>query len=248
LGGEKSLLAQSIHGSSPARYAISPLFNNEFFTGIRIATLQEQTSSINLADAIDTAWDGLTGKEIRVGSGHVQVIAMRVTKQSTYKQIWEESVPKHGMELCFEMPTRFPLHGFDSVLPTPIAIWQFYELRWRTFSGISLPLEFLTWVRHQVHALSAKLETRFVLIEKEDTTSGIMGNVTFHAFREKKPQKGKEIIVPESQLPNYLRAWQTLASLAEYCGTGEKAMLGMGRTRKLSSFGDYQYPKRVDHL
>lgn len=87
------------------------------------------------------------------------------------------------------------------------------------------------------------LETRLAYIEGNSTLSGVMGEVTYQAFREKKPPKGRENMVPESQLPNYLRAWQALASLAEYCGTGENAMIGMGRTEKLSAFGDYHIPR-----
>ncbi len=244
LGGEKSSLAQSIHGNSPAPYSIGALFTDGAFTGIRISTLQKRASNVNLADSITSAWDKLLGKVIRVGSGHVQVIEMRLDKQTTYEQLWEESIPRHSMELSFETPTRFPLHGFDSVLPIPIAVWQFYELRWRTLSEIPLPLEFLTWVLHQVHTLSATLETYSAYIENEDIISGIMGSVTYHAFREEKNKKSKETIVPESQLPNYLRAWQTLASLAEYSGTGKKAMLGMGKTRKILTKGDYQLPRK----
>jgi CRISPR/Cas system endoribonuclease Cas6 (RAMP superfamily) len=87
------------------------------------------------------------------------------------------------------------------------------------------------------------LETRLAYIEGNSTLSGVMGDITYQAFREKKPPKGKENMVPESQLPKYLQAWQTLASLAAYCGTGENATIGMGRTQIVSTFGPYYSPQ-----
>jgi CRISPR/Cas system endoribonuclease Cas6 (RAMP superfamily) len=103
-----------------------------------------------------------------------------------------------------------------------------------------IPLEFLTWVEHQVHVMDLALETRLAYIEGISTSSGVMGDITIQAFREKKPAKGKENMVPESQLPTYLRAWRTLATMGGYCGTGENANIGMGRTSIVSAFGAYR--------
>ena len=112
-------------------------------------------------------------------------------------------------------------------------VWQFYLLRWNRYSGLSdqIPPEFLAWVEHQVHAMDLALETRLAYIEGNSTLSGVMGDITYQAYREKKPPKGKQNMVPESQLPNYLKAWQALASLAEFCGTGENAAIVRNRSR-----------------
>jgi hypothetical protein len=241
LGGETSPAARAMHdaggGSNryPAPYTIGPVFEDGFLTGLRITSMQDRKSPTNTGLMIENAWQGLQGKTVRVGSAAMAVLGIQEQPQSgkTYEQIWEEAQPEQGLQLEFTMPTRFPFHKYSGVLPIPQAVWQFYEWRWRTFSGIALPLEFLTWVSNQVHAIDAAMETRLVPMKSNITVSGIMGTVTYQAFQEKKHSKGHEITVPESQLPNYLRAWQALARLAEYCGTGEHADIGMGRTRVL---------------
>lgn len=252
LGGKASPLARSIHSigaagrPNPAPYSIGPLFADGYLKGLRIATLQDYTQSkFNLAQVTAEAWDKLKGKVIQVGSANMEVIEAAVESQSTYNQVWAESEPHHGLELRFDMPTRFPLYGRDGLLPIPQAIWQCYLLRWNAFSGMAkeIPLEFLTWVQHLVHGVNVTLETGLAPIEREETASGVMGNVTYQAFREKKPPKGKDYVMPESQLPRYLRAWQALAALAEYCGTGMNADIGMGRTRVVSRFGPYRAPQ-----
>ncbi|MEW6403475.1 MAG: CRISPR system precrRNA processing endoribonuclease RAMP protein Cas6 [Chloroflexota bacterium] len=249
LGGEESALARSLHAKGengrpdPAPYAIGPLFSNGHLEGLRVATLQDRTQHrFDLGQATAKAWNNLKGRAIPVGSADMKVLDVVAETQCTYEQIWAESEPNHGLQLRFEMPARFSQYGRDHLLPTPHAIWQFYLLRWNRYSGLSdkMPPEILAWVEHQVHAMELTLETRLAYIEGNSTLSGVMGDITFQAFREKKPPKGKENTVPESQLPHYLHAWQTLASLAEYCGTGMNADIGMGRTRVVSRFGSYR--------
>jgi CRISPR/Cas system endoribonuclease Cas6 (RAMP superfamily) len=254
LGGEDSPQARSIHDSGggsdryPAPYTIGPVFDDGSLVGLRITTLQDRASPTNIGIVVENAWKSkqekkiLQERTIRVGSANMEILRVENDTQSstTYEQIWDEAKPKHGLQLRFEMPARFLFHKNSGVLPIPQAVWSFYEWRWRTFSGITLPLEFLTWVLNQVHVTDATLETRLVPIQGTTTLSGIMGNVTYQAFREKKPAKGHENMVPESQLPKYLRAWQALAALAEYCGTGENANIGMGKTKVASRFGPYE--------
>jgi CRISPR-associated endoribonuclease Cas6 len=253
LGGKTSAIARSIHTKGangrpdPAPYTIGPLFAEGHLNGVRITTLQDCTqSSFNLAEVTSKAWEKLQGTVIRIGSANMKVLGIKVASEDTYERIWEDAAPKHGLQLNFEMPARFSQFGRDHVLPIPRNLWQFYLLRWNRYSGLAgrVPPEFLTWVEHQVHVMELTLETRLAYIEGNSTVSGVMGTVTYQAFREKEPPPpGKENIVPESQLPRYLRAWQALASFATYCGTGENAMIGMGRTHKLSAFGDYQSPE-----
>ena len=249
LGGQKSLFAQTIHdagsgGEVPAPYTIGPVFEDGSLMGLRITTLENRTAPANIGSVVADAWKKLEGKTIRVGSANMIVQKAEAARGGKiYEQLWDEVDPGHGLKLRFEMPARFPFNKYNTVLPIPSAVWQFYERRWRTFCGIALPLEFLTWVVNQVHATEATLETRLVPIEAEETVMGIMGDITYQAYREKKSSRGKENMVPESQLPTYLRAWQVLANLAEYCGTGEHANIGMGRTKVIASFGAYQRPQ-----
>ena len=127
-------------------------------------------------------------------------------------------------------------------LPIPLAVWQYYLLRWNAFSALKeqIPFGFKIWVEHQVKKIDSNLETALIPIEKNDVISGTMGTVAYKAFREDDASKGKETVVPESQLPKYLRAWRALAMLAEYCGTGKNAMIGMGRTSFVSFFEPYE--------
>lgn len=251
LGGEDSSLARAIHSKGadgrpdPAPYSIGPLFSEGFMRGIRITSLQDCTQGgFNLAVAVAGAWDRLRGRAIQIGPAKMKVLDVTIESQCTYEQLWEMSKADHGLRLRFEMPTRFTQYGQEHLLPIPRVLWQFYLLRWNRYSGLSskIPPEFLTWVDHQVHVMELTIETRLAYIEGNSTLSGIMGDVTYQAYREKKPPKGKEYMVPESQLRRYLQAWQALAALAEYCGTGKNAAIGMGRTNKVSIFEDYHPP------
>ena len=60
-----------------------------------------------------------------------------------------------------------------------------------------------------------------------------MGEVEYHAF----PDYSEEDGIPPSRIPDYLRAWQALAYLAEFCGTGDNTTMGMGRTSRLKVEG-----------
>lgn len=249
LGGEGSPLSRSIHAKGedgrpdPVPYAMSPVFADSDLTGLRIATLRDRTQTeFDLTQTTIEAWTKLKGKVIPVGSANMKVLDVTAETRITYEQIWADAEPHHGLQLRFEMPTRFSQYGRDHLLPVPRAVWQFYLLRWNRYSGLKdrIPPEFLTWVEHQVHAMEVALDTRIAPIEKNEVLQGVMGNVTYQAFREKKPPKGKDYMVPESQFPNYLRAWRALAMLANFCGTGENASIGMGRTTIISSFGPYR--------
>ena len=249
LGGEDSPRARSIHAKGengrpePAPYSVGPLFADGHLKGLWIATLNDRNQNrFDLAQLTNQAWKDLKGKVIPVGSANMEVLDTNVVAQSTYEQVWDESEPQYGLQVRFEMPARFTQYGRDHVLPVPRVVWGFYLLRWYRYSGMAdkIPPEFLEWVEHQVHVMEMNLETRLAYIEGTSTSSGVMGNITFQAFQEKKPPKGKENMVPESQLPNYLRAWRTLAMVGCFCGTGENANIGMGRTVVASSFGTYR--------
>ncbi len=251
LGGEQSPLARAIHSKGadgrpdPAPYSIGPLFVDGHLTGLRIATMQDCTQNgLNLAQVIFETWETLKGRVITVGPANMEVLETAAKSRTTYEKIWDEAEAHYGLQLRFEMPARFSHYGRDHLLPIPRVLWQFYLLRWDRYSGLQgkIPPEFLTWIEHQVHVMDVNIETRLAYIEGTSTLSGVMGDVTYQAFREKKPPKGKESMVPESQLPNYLRAWRALAALAHYCGTGENASIGMGRTQVVSFFGPYQPP------
>lgn len=148
----------------------------------------------------------------------------------TYEQLLEDSNPAHGLRCRFETPVRLKINGHDSLLPAPRALWQGYAQRWETYSTIPLPPEFLRWVEEEVTLLDLRLDTLYGFIEKDIEWKGFMGEVSFQAHTD-----GKDLFAERA--PEYLRFWQALAFLAEYCGTGEKTAMGMGRTRLVKVFG-----------
>jgi len=78
-------------------------------------------------------------------------------------------------------------------------------------------------------------ETRYAPMENTVEWKGVMGEVEYQAHTGADDRD-----IPPSRIPDYLRAWQALALFAEFCGTGEKTTMGMGRTRRLKTFGPHR--------
>lgn len=162
---------------------------------------------------------------------------------ASYEKVWDTAPIKFGINLAFETPFRLttsvPLSSSGrprshySLLPTPRGLWQWYARRWNVFSGIPLPPGFSDWVERQVCVVEVHLDTVSTLIEQNVEWKGAVGEVAFHAF-------GDSPDVPETRLPDYLRAFQALAMLSEYSGSGEKTSMGMGRTRRVRTFSPYR--------
>ena len=110
-------------------------------------------------------------------------------------------------------------------------MWRFLLHKWLAFSdGIELPPQIIRWVENEVRVTELDLETRIALLEKDLEWKGVMGRVEYQAKTD-----GRD--VPAGRIADYLRAWQALAFLAEFSGTGEKTTMGMGRTRRVKVFG-----------
>ena len=204
----------------PLPFSLAPLVSDGNFLGFRVGTLKAEWG-----DRVADVWGGLAAKGamVRLGSARMQVRRVKPGKPGpkTYNQLMDNSRPAHGVELSFETPTRLINHGHDTPLPVPSAVWLSYKQRWEAYSGKELPPNFVRWVEFQVHAVEANLEMYYTFIEKQEKWFGMMGDVVYQAFSDTDQ-------VPESRLPEYLHAWQYLAQLAEYCGTGDKVTMGMG--------------------
>ncbi len=234
LGHLDSALVRSLHMSNdPAPFSLSPIYNAERgeFHGFRVGLLSDEIS-----DLVEAVWTELwkSGEEIRLGSARMRVQDLRIPnypRPTDYAGLLAEAPVAHGVWLEFDMPARLTVFSQSDLLPTPVAVWRFYLHKWQAFSGgVELPPQFLRWVENEVRVTELDLETRIALLEKDLEWKGVMGRVEYQAKTD-----GED--VPPGRIADYLRAWQALAFLAEFCGTGEKTTMGMGRTRRVKVFG-----------
>ncbi|MCI0626818.1 MAG: CRISPR system precrRNA processing endoribonuclease RAMP protein Cas6 [Acidobacteria bacterium] len=231
MGKHHPAVVDDLHRTNgPAPFSLTPLFDEEQFLGFRVGAL-----TADFGQHVAEVWGGLAAQRAEVQLGSAQLWVQEVKpgrpRATSYEQLLAEAPVAHGLRLRFETPVRLKTFGQSGVLPTPHAVWQFYAQRWEKHAGSSLPPEFVRWTGARVQATELALETRYAYIEKTVEWKGVMGEVEYLAFTD------DDRDVPASRIPDYLRAWQALALLAEFCGTGEKATMGMGRTRRVKTFG-----------
>jgi hypothetical protein len=236
LGKRHSALVEALHhGAGPMPFSLTPLFNAEeaTFTGFRVGVL---TAAVG--DAVAETWGGLAAKraEVQLGSARLSVLGVEPEAPAlTYEQLQATAPAAHGVRLRFETPVRFK----SGVLPTPRAVWQAYALRWETFApNLPMPPEFGRWAGYAVEATEVFLTTAYAPAENTVEWKGAMGEVEYQA-------KTNEL--PAARAPDYLKAWQALALLAEFCGTGEKATMGLGRTQRVKFFGRHRAAPERDN-
>ncbi len=218
---------------TPAPFSLAPMFEGDEFRGVRVGTLTAE-----FGQRVAEVWGTLAAQQATVQLGAAQLVVMQVRpdepKPMTYTQLLAEAPAAHGVRLQFETPTRLKTFGQGGVLPTPHAVWQFYANKWEAFADSPLPPELVRWVGARVVATDLALETRYAYIEKTVEWKGVMGEVEYQAFTD------HDADVPPTRTADYLRAWQALAQLAEFGGTGEKTTMGMGRTRRARWFGKHR--------
>lgn len=234
LGKRHPAVVEAMHqADGPAPFSLAPLFNEAHFLGFRVGTL-----TTDFGQRIAEVWGGLAAQRADVQLGSAQLCVEDVkpgrSRATTYEQLLADAPAAHGLRLRFETPVRLKTFGQSGLLPTPQAVWQFYAQRWEKFAPMPLPPELVRWAGRRVQATDLALETRYAYIEKSVEWKGVMGEIEYQAFTD------DDRDVPSSRLPDYLRAWQALALLAEFCGTGEKATMGMGRTHRVKVFGEHR--------
>jgi len=221
-------------------FSLSLLFKDGLCYGFRAAALTRETGEF-IADV----WGGLAARaaEVRLGSANMLVERVRPgsPRAASYAQLWETAPTARGMRIRFETPMKLLVMGHATVLPMPRLVWEWYSRRWQAFAGIELPPEFSRWVEWQVHALEAQLETCYAFVEKAVAWKGVVGEVAYHAFEDDRD-------LPASRYHDYLRAWQALAHMAEFSGTGEKVTMGMGRTHFVKAEGTLQTTAGVNEV
>ncbi len=183
---------------------------------------------------IAETWGSLEARCTEVRLGAAAMIVEQVhpgnPHAASYQELWDNTPIARGVRLEFDSPLKLLALGRYSVLPIPRYLWDWYACRWQAFSGgIDLPPEFSRWVEWQVHVTETRLETCYAYMEKLVEWKGVIGQVAYHGYWDERD--------PVSRYPDYLRAWQVLARLSEFSGTGEKTTMGMGRTRYLKAEG-----------
>lgn len=229
LGQQASTLVDEMHkkGSGPSPFSLCALFDNGCLAGLRLATLQAEVGK-----QTEIAWRALSRKgRIRLGNNylHVGEVYGGQSQALDFDDLYASAPIRHTLALQFSTPMRLRATVSKgntqwTLLPQPKAMWGYYALRWEKFGGRALPPEFMAWVEKCVLTTDIFLETQYAYMEKSVEWRGAVGQVGYHAFTP-------EDTIPASRQAEYLKAWQALARLAEYCGTGEKTTMGMGRTQ-----------------
>ncbi len=216
-------------GNQPLPFSLSLLYADGYVKGFRICTLQGE-----ITRRVEEVWAelALIKAEVRLGSAQTVItgFAPGYPGATTYAQLLDSAPEASSVALRFVTPTRFKWMGHETLLPVPKAVWRSYAIRWETYSDIPLPPGFLEWVEWQVDPSEVHLETCLAYIEKEVEWKGVVGDVTYRAYLDARD-------VPPSRQFEYLRAWQALAALAEFSGTGEKVARGMGCTIRTRVYG-----------
>lgn len=130
--------------------------------------------------------------------------------------------PTREMTLEFLSPTAFKQGPGSLPLPLPGNVFSWPERVWHSFApsvlATAVPPDWLYWCNQNVFVVAHQIQTAVTAINQHESFVGFVGSVTFHAY------KGN---------PLYLRAWQTLGSLAAFCGVGHKTTMGMGAVKRL---------------
>lgn len=236
LGRRFSSWVNELHepnGSRPQPFSLALNYSNGMVRGFRACALEAGTGA-----RIAEVWHELAERQAQVRLGPAQMVVAGVRPGAPgayeYDQLLAESPAAKAVRLRFLSPVRLKVMGHTTLLPAPRTAWQFYALRWQTYApGAALPPELVRWVEWQVHALEVQLETCFAYVEQQVEWKGVVGEVAYQAFNDQRD-------LPPSRFGEYLRAWQALAALAEFCGTGEKVTKGMGRTVRARVEGFWQ--------
>ncbi len=228
LGQQVAALVDEMHkkGAGPSPFSVCALFDAGCLTGLRLATLQAEVGG-----QAEMAWRALSGKgRIRLGNHYLRVGEVYGGREQarSFDDLYESTPAAHEVSMHFISPMRLRTtiskgNSRWTLLPQSKAVWGYYALRWEKFGGRPLPPEFLAWVEKCVLVTHISVDTQYAYAEKNVEWRGVVGQVGYQAFTP-------EETIPASRQAEYLKAWQALARLAEYCGTGEKTTMGMGRT------------------
>ena len=176
--------------------------------------------------------------------GNISVQVNRLESQLCHYQTFEEladiSAAETRITLHFSSPVTFRSGGKRNLLlPDPFLILGSYWNRWQTFSTVKLE-DILAVSRDKIFVSRYRLNTRILHFNGYQET-GFEGQCSLD-------------LSPELGFAG-IKALNTLADFAFYCGTGAKTTMGMGQTRRIydrstasSSSDSWRISRAVDQV
>lgn len=161
------------------------------------------------------------GEEMECVGGRF-VVCERSQQHTTYEALYQQKVanepePTYRHLLRFETPTAFSQRGLYLPLPVPDLMLRSWLTSWNHFAPVYLGGDELLSYLTEVLAISRhRLQTSSLQVYKGWIT-GFTGEVTLTLLRRTDPLLAQVVSL--------------LLAYAEFCGTGMKPRLGMGRTR-----------------
>ena len=181
--------------------------------GIRLAAFTDR-----VADLLECAGSAFVASKRACSLGGQRFIIDRVMRHPgpTWQQMTQVVASRH-LRLAFLSPTSFKQGPGHIPLPIPGNVFATPMRVWKAFAPalLMLPDGWLEWCHLNVFVTKHDIKTVEVQINKQARFTGFVGTATFEA------QQSEEV---------YLIAWQALARVAEFCGTGHKTTMGMGAT------------------
>ena len=197
-------------------------FESEQFYRLSLSGLSEQAakavSGLELGDEIDCVGGRFT-------------VCERSQQTTTYEAIYQQQVanepePIYRHMLRFETPTAFSQNRLYLPLPIPELMLRSWLTSWNHFAPVYLGGDELIGYLNEVVAISRhRLQTSSLQVHKGWIT-GFTGEVTLTLLRRTDTLLAQVVAL--------------LVAYAEFCGTGMKPRLGMGRTRLVDT------PEQVD--
>ncbi len=211
--------AEWLHNQpSPKPYSMTPYYtNNGSLAGIRYGALTEETAEI-----LYQGWERSKINQETLKLGHNQHFYTHTVEAIPFANFVDlvDIQPSHDLSLNFVSPTafkqgddflRFPLPG--NVFRRPLQVWQ-------AFAPKSIPQadKWHDWCTKRVYVTDHQIQTASISMRPNLTYTGFVGQVQFKAKRGSK---------------EYLRVFQALGTLAQFCGVGSKTTMGMGAVQRL---------------
>lgn len=228
-------MADELHGSDSMKpFTISPLHGKFQRAGKNLKVIDASEYSIRLtflkedvfAYFMDAALKAAS-QPLRLESAifHIDQVLLHhedlpLCHHQSYEQLFTESASGRKVRLQFLSPTAFRSGGKRNVLfPEAPLVFGSYLTKWQYYSPIKIN-EAMVKVLPDIVVTRYKLNTHILHFNAYQET-GFEGDCTFE--------------LPDKLDEDCVKAINTLADFALYCGTGAKTTMGMGQTRRINT-------------
>jgi len=230
-------LASALHDTDgPKPLTVSPLWRTRHRLSSGNDDGQGNLHHIRITALSDEAFAALArsvlehdpAEPMRVGEASFDLVRLATTPTesrlaacTSFKALLQEAEPSPTIGLRFLTPTTFRSGGRRNVIfPEPGLLFRSYLARWNALSPERLP-ESLGEVASE-RLFIARYALRTAMLD-------------FGSYSEAGFVGSCEVRAQEGTPAEALCAFQALASLAFFAGTGAKTAMGMGQTRRLGS-------------